>query len=144
MTAFIAASLVSLTRWDRFSRGPTIFNPDTGRVIALEDYPNYSVVIPLAPDNPSATSNQVFISRRVSGPGEFTVEAPPGYGVMAVIQALDLRIADDACNDFIMVRLNSKIIYATAKKPTSRRHIAIAIHYQSLSPPTLIKLYLFY
>lgn len=97
------ASLVSLTRWDRLVRGPTIFNPDTGRTILLEDYPNYSVVIPLAPDSPSATSNQVFISRRVSGPGEFSVEAPPGFGVMAVIQSLELRVADDTCNDFIMV-----------------------------------------
>lgn len=99
----MSAPLVSLTRWDRLTRGPTIFNPDTGRTIMLEDYPNYSVVIPLAPDSPSATSNQVFISRRVSGPGEFTVEAPTGYGVMAIIQSLDLRVAEDACNDFILV-----------------------------------------
>src|SRR5258705_6221180 len=28
----------------------TLFRSDTGRTILLEDYPNYSVVIPLAPD----------------------------------------------------------------------------------------------
>lgn len=99
----MAASIIALTRYNHQVHGPTIFHPDTGRFIHLEDYPGYSVVVPLASDSESASSNHVFVSRRLSGPGEFQVVAPEGHGVMAVIQTLDLRTAPNGCNDFIQV-----------------------------------------
>jgi hypothetical protein len=76
----IIASIVSLTKYNKEVYGPTIFRPDTGRTIHLADYPNLSVNIPLAPESPTFSSNQVFISRRLSGPGEFLVVAPEGHG----------------------------------------------------------------
>jgi len=55
-------------------------------------------------DNSStATSNQVFIYRTIFGAGEFKVIAPPGYGIIAVIQNLDLRPGLVGCTDFVQV-----------------------------------------
>jgi hypothetical protein len=85
------ASLSSLTGVFVNWKGPDLFAIESGRKVKLENYPGYAAVIPLVTGDSKATSDQIFKERGISTVGEFIVEAPKGYGIIAVIQEMKLR-----------------------------------------------------
>jgi hypothetical protein len=94
-------------------KGPDILALESGRKIRLENYPGYSVTLPLINQNAAATSEQIFKERGISTVGEFVVQAPKGHGIIVVIQELKLRKTTNrdktnlnatvGCSDFIQV-----------------------------------------
>ncbi|ODN05927.1 hypothetical protein Ocin01_00752 [Orchesella cincta] len=84
-------SLSSLTGVFVNWKGPDIWALESGRKVKLGKYPGFSTVIPLITGDSQATSDQIFQERGISTVGEFMVEAPPSYGLIAVIQELKLR-----------------------------------------------------
>ncbi|CAL8096048.1 unnamed protein product [Orchesella dallaii] len=84
-------SLSSLTGVFVNWKGPDIWALESGRKVKLAKYPGFSTVIPLITGDSQANSDQIFQERGISTLGEFTVEAPPSYGLIAVIQELKLR-----------------------------------------------------
>lgn len=60
--------------------------------IYLGNQPKYSVLISLAKNKISAYAEDIFEERGTVGLRSFIVEAPTGYGIIAVIQVLDLGL----------------------------------------------------